>query len=84
MNKLTPVPPSQNDNANTASDALSLRPTIPPEIEHLFGKRPLIMGEDPAVYDDLFARLAAGVKPGDIIEWLWVKDVVDLVWEAQR
>ena len=66
------------------SGETQLQPTIPPEIENLLGKRPLITGEHVEAYDDLLARVALEVKPAGIIEWLWVKDVVDLVWEARR
>ena len=48
------------------------------------GERPLIHGEDPRVYDGLFCRFAAAVEPADPVEWLWVKDLVDAAWEAQR
>jgi hypothetical protein len=30
------------------------------------------------------AFIAQDVKPRDIIEWFWVKDIADLVWEARR
>jgi hypothetical protein len=45
---------------------------------------PLIEGEDAAGYDDLLARISATLKPADILEEIWVRDVVDLVWDAFR
>jgi hypothetical protein len=60
------------------------RPAIPPEIQNLFGKRPLITGEDVAVYDGLLAGIARNVSPSGHVEWLWVKDILDLAWEARR
>ena len=45
---------------------------------------PLATGEDPATYDDLLARVAAAVKPSDVIEDLWVRDAVDDAWEVLR
>jgi hypothetical protein len=50
----------------------------------LFTQRPLILGENEQLYDELFARVTHAVRPRDIIEEIWVKDVVDEVWEAQR
>src|SRR5262245_40264138 len=47
----------------------------------LFGPPPLIEGEDPAAYDDLLIRVSAAVKPADILEDIWVRDVVDFTWE---
>ncbi len=59
-------------------------PLIPDDIKDLFGKRPLIFGEDPELYDALLSRAAVAVNPTDIIEWLYLKDVVDITWEIQR
>jgi hypothetical protein len=48
----------------------------------LLGPPPLLEGEDPAAYNELFARISAAVKPADILEEIWVCVIVDLVWEA--
>jgi hypothetical protein len=56
----------------------------PKDLGTLFAKRPLVLGESEAEYDELLSRTTASVKPTDTIEALWIKDVVDLVWEAQR
>ncbi len=45
---------------------------------------PLVGGEDAASYDQLAARITAAVAPADVIEEIWVRDVVDLVWEVVR
>ena len=45
---------------------------------------PLIEGEDAAGYDELLARISGTLKPADILEEIWVRDVVDLVWDAFR
>jgi hypothetical protein len=50
----------------------------------LFGAPPLIAGEDRAAYDQLIGRVAAAVKPADVLEEIWVRDVADLAWEALR
>ena len=50
----------------------------------LFGPPPLLEGEDTAAYDELLARISGAVKPADIFEEIWVRDIVDLVWEAFR
>lgn len=49
-----------------------------------FGPPPLIQGEDGGAYDKLLARVSAAVKPVDILEEIWVHDVVDLEWEVLR
>jgi hypothetical protein len=50
----------------------------------LFGPPPLLEGEDTAAYDELLVRISGAVKPADIFEEIWVRDIVDLVWEALR
>ena len=50
----------------------------------VFGLAPLFEGEDTAAYDELLARISGAVNPADIFEEIWVRDLVDLVWEALR
>jgi hypothetical protein len=49
-----------------------------------FGPPPLLEGEDPALYDELVGRMCAAVKPVDMIDELFVADVVFLEWEILR
>src|SRR6516165_6060595 len=44
----------------------------------------LIAGENAGSYDELLARVTAALKPADIMEEIWVRDMVDLVWETLR
>ena len=50
----------------------------------IFGPPPLLDGESQEVYDTLLARVTGAVSPKDIIEEIWVHDIVNLVWEIQR
>jgi hypothetical protein len=50
----------------------------------LFGPAPLLEGEDARAYDELLARVSSAVVPTDILEQIWVRDIVDLVWEGFR
>ena len=59
-------------------------PTIPDNIRAFLGDPPLTPFEDATAYDDLLARIATAVAPKDAIEWIWVRDVCDLVWESRR
>src|SRR4029079_11660363 len=45
---------------------------------------PLLPSEDPDAYDRLLTGVGVAGGTEDVIEWLWVKDFVDLLWEAQR
>jgi len=50
----------------------------------LLGPRPLIDGEDGTNYDVILERISADVAPTDFVEEIWVRNVVDLVWESVR
>ena len=50
----------------------------------LFGPPPILEGEDAAAYDELFGRVCAAVKPVDVIDEMFVADVVALEWEVLR
>jgi hypothetical protein len=50
----------------------------------ILGRPPLVGGDERAGYETLLARVAACVRPADVIEEAWVRDVVDLIWEAVR
>ncbi|HZH53144.1 MAG TPA: hypothetical protein VEZ16_14830 [Microvirga sp.] len=50
----------------------------------LFTKRPLALGESEQDYDNLLVSVSAAVRPGDAIETLLVKDIVELRWEIMR
>ena len=54
------------------------------DVQALLGPPPLFRSEDKDAYGELLARVQASVQPKDIIEEFWVRDVVDLVWEALR
>ena len=50
----------------------------------IFGPPPLLAGEDSAAYDHLLASVSAHLKPSDIFEEIWMREIVDLTWEALR
>jgi hypothetical protein len=50
----------------------------------LLGPRPLIDGEDGTNYDTILKRISSDVAPADFVEEIWVRNVVDLVWESVR
>jgi hypothetical protein len=49
-----------------------------------FGPAPILEGEDHEAYYDLLVRVSNAVKPADIFEEMWVRDVVDRTWEILR
>jgi hypothetical protein len=56
----------------------------PLETLALLGPPPLARGEDVAAYNELLARLCATLRPSDSLEEIWIRDVVDLVWDTIR
>ena len=50
----------------------------------LLGEPQLLAGEDAAAYDQLLAHICAAVKPVDIIEKMFITDLVALEWEVLR
>jgi hypothetical protein len=57
---------------------------LPPHIQALFGEPPLFRGEDDGVYFTLMEHFAKFIKPADIIQWWWTKDMTDHTWEIRR
>jgi hypothetical protein len=61
------------------------KPT-PKEISRwsLFGPPPVLEGEDAAAYDELFGRVCAAVRPVDVVDEMFIADVVASEWEFLR
>jgi hypothetical protein len=61
-------------------------PSVPKRAQRLalFGPPILLEGEDAAAYDQLLARIFAAVKPVDVIDEMFIADVVSLEWEVLR
>jgi hypothetical protein len=53
-------------------------------IKLLLGPPPVLTTENPARYWELFEQFAYAVAPRNMVEWLWLKDIVDLSWEIAR
>jgi hypothetical protein len=58
--------------------------SFPECLGQLFGNAPTLKSEDRKVYWDFMNEVIRCIKPEDMIEWLRVKDVVDLSWEILR
>ena len=54
------------------------------ELEDLLGPPPLLPNESHADYEGLKARLRAKISPQDMLEEIWVRDILDLQWEVLR
>ncbi len=62
----------------------TLTSLIPVDVQHLYGKRHLVLGENAEAYDDLLSKFVVALSPKGIIECLYTKDIVDLTWDIQR
>jgi hypothetical protein len=70
--------------ALAASEGRQPAAPVPAEVRLLLGPPPLAHFEDEDAFAQLEAALAAHVRPRDVIEWLRVRDIATLVFEAQR
>jgi hypothetical protein len=72
-------------HSKTKSKAKSMTST-PATVRRLtlFGPPQLLEGEDAAAYDELFGRICAAIKPVDIIDEMFIVDVMILEWEVLR
>jgi hypothetical protein len=69
----------------STSDEITLGGAAPPLATlALLGAPPLIKGENASGYDELLARICATLQPVDCLEEIWIRDVIDLVWETFR
>lgn len=59
-------------------------PALPHHLVFLFDDRPLLPGESAEQYDAILRSIVQQVRPADVIDALWVKDVVVQIWEAKR
>ena len=74
---------SKRDRSNPKTKSMT---SAPARVQRFafFGPPLLLEGEDAALYDDLVGRMCAAVKPVDIIDELYVADVVSLEWDIMR
>lgn len=65
----------------------------PPELAVTPANLPVTLGfappalardDDPATYEKLLERMSDAVRPDSIIEEIWLRDVVEHVWETMR
>lgn len=54
------------------------------ELIELLGPPALLEGEDVGAFNAMYDRVRGAVAPTDVIEAIWVRDIVDLVWETLR
>ena len=57
---------------------------IDPVLLEIFGPPPILEDESRDNYDGLYERARCSVAPRDVVEEIWVRDVVDLTWEVLR
>ena len=54
------------------------------ELDELLGPPPLLPSETLVDYEGLKARLRAKIAPQDVLEEIWLRDILDLQWEVLR
>jgi hypothetical protein len=74
----------QEEYPLTRSLVTTNRVRPPKELEALFEEVPLLGRERREEYDAFFSAISMAQPPSDAIDWLLVKDLVDLSWEIRR
>src|ERR1700689_4865133 len=54
------------------------------ESQDLFGPPALLLAESPTEYWRLYSLFQVDFAPTDVIEKMWLRDLVDLQWEVRR
>jgi hypothetical protein len=67
---------------NDGDWAHAIRSQIPEEARVLFGRIPVLTSESKVGYWSLVQSIANAIGPRDVIEWIIVKNMVDLTWEG--
>jgi hypothetical protein len=57
---------------------------VPPHINDIFGEPPILNTERRDIYESLLLDIANQIRPQKALEWSWVKDLADLIWEIRR
>jgi hypothetical protein len=57
---------------------------LPQELVEFLDDPPLVGVETIEGYKSFFCAIVADLKPADAIDWLYLKDVVDLSWQIRR
>src|SRR5271157_3720885 len=70
--------------ADPKTVGVNVGPPTLASVRPLLGPSWIIGGEDPERYEKVLAEVGAAVQPIDFVDWLLVKDIVDLTWEIQR
>src|SRR5271157_2620113 len=45
---------------------------------------PFLHGEDPVAFEQLFGRYVEVLRPADVVEEVWVRDIAELAWQVFR
>ena len=77
MSRRTRLDQRSNSNAKAMTSASGRR-------SRLFGQPLLLEGEDPAAYEELLARLYASIEPVDVIDEIFIDDLISLQWDVLR
>ena len=57
---------------------------FPPEVLAFLPDSSQVFGEDPSEFKRLLRRMAEAIRPTDLIEWIWARDLVHFLLDARR
>ena len=57
---------------------------IPEGVEFVFHSLPIVKGESQVDYERLLHSLVEMIEPQNVMEWILLKTLLDLIWEERR
>jgi hypothetical protein len=77
VSKRPDLHPKANSKTRAKTSAVAMVPPVT-----LFSSPVLLAGEDDAAFHELFSRVRTAINPVDIIDEMFIADVVSLEWEV--
>jgi hypothetical protein len=65
-------------------EVVTTKYAIPAELEGFFAHPPILINEFRAHYNQVLTSTIETIEPENTLEWILVKDLVDLTWEDRR
>src|SRR5947209_4153587 len=78
------LPPRPGGLMNSPPVAMSATDRTEVRRRDWAGEPGLLLGEDAHGYEELLAQVRRALAPRDVMEEMWIRDLVDLAWDVFR
>jgi hypothetical protein len=66
------------------SSEVATKYDIPPDLIGFFAKPPILISENRRDYEQMLKGMIELIEPNNTLEWILVRDLVDVTWENRR